>query len=45
MKETRIRNGEEQPRNKKHTCKGTGVGRGAYEELKKSPCGQSKGQG
>ena len=45
VKETRIRTGEEPPRNKKHTRKGTGVGHGVHEELKESPCGQSKGQG
>lgn len=44
VKETRIRNGEEPPRNKKHTGRGTGAGPGAREELKDSPCGQSKGR-
>lgn len=43
VKKPRMKNGEEYPRNEKHTCKGTGVDHGAYEKLKNSPCGRSRG--
>lgn len=44
MKEARIRNADEYPRNKKYTCKGPGVDdHGAYEEMKKSHCSWGTG--
>lgn len=44
VKDAKIRNVDEYPRNKQYTCKGPEVDdNGAYEEMKKSHCGWSRG--